>query len=178
MRVKNKFTRFGLWLTNHRPVLYLLLYTWGIVWTAVGLIWSILMLLTFHKPHKHKWGWYFISWFKGGWGFEFGNCFMVAKDVTTVRKYTRHNNNKIVTYKKVYISNELHDHEIGHVAENAILGPFILLFIIIGIIRYWVYNIGYRKNPDRWSYDNYNDLFWYERYANAIGTWGDMNEWS
>ena len=173
--MKNKFTRLGLWLTNHRPVLYLLLYTWGIVWTAVGLIWSVLMLLTFHKPHKHKWGWYFISWFKGGWGFEFGNCFIVAKDVTWVKKQMQYKSSKtkgFVTYKKVFIPNDLHNHEIGHVAENAILGPFILICVLYGVIRYWVYQIGELRNPDRWNWDNYNNLFWYEKYANKIGTMG------
>lgn len=149
---KGKVTRIGYWLANHWWAYFILSYTWGLVWSVVGILWSIIMLITFHKPHIFRTSWYFVSWFKGGWGFELGNCFVISKDCVDDIKNG-----------DLYIL----CHEAGHNYQNAIFGPFFIFLVIAGIVRYWYREIKYYHKGLEPKTD-YDDI-WFEGSATAIG---------
>ncbi len=138
----------GKYIGKHPWLYYLLMYTWGLPFTLLGLLMSIFYLLTFHKPHKYKNSYYFVSYFKGGWGFELGNCFVVSKDTN-------------VEWSMLY------EHEYGHTVENCIYGPLMLWLALTSAVRYWYREIRYYwrgLTPKKW-YDDY----WYEFVATNIG---------
>lgn len=89
--------------------------TWGIIITLLGLLVSLGMLISGHKPHKFGYGFYFE--FGEGWGgLELGPVFIVSKDAAEVTK----------------------QHEAGHGYQNLWFGPFMPLLISIpSAIRYW-----------------------------------------
>ena len=143
----------GTYIGNHPWLYYLLMCTWGLPFTLLGLLMSLVYLLTFHKPHKYKNSYYFVSHFKGGWGFELGNCFVVSKDIHA--KYIHSE------------WNMLYSHEYGHTVENCIYGPAMLLLALTSTIRYWYRELRYFRRglePKTW-YDDY----WYEFVATNIG---------
>lgn len=138
----------SMFLYRHKVIKYILMYTWGLLYSLVGLLVSIVYLLTFHKPHKFKGVYYFISRSEGGWGFEFGNCFLISKDAVD--------------------DLELMGHELGHTYQNCIWGPLMPFIITIpGTIRYWYRELKYYKK-DLEPETDYDDM-WGEGSASAIG---------
>lgn len=139
-----KTIKAGLFLIKHPFIFYILLYTWGIFYTAIGWLISIIMLISFHKPHIYKNRFYFRLRINGGFGFELGSCFLVSKDLDIIE------------------DNEVFNHELGHIYQNAIFGPFMIFLVLFGIIRYW-YFILTKSNKD------YYDI-WLENSATIIGS--------
>ncbi len=142
-----KTYKIGLILIKFPLLYYLLLYTWGIIYSAIGILWSVVMIMTGHKPHYIKGGWYFVSWFNGGWGFELGNCFVISKDAQD--------------------DFELICHEKGHLYQNAIFGLAFIFIVFAGIIRYWYREIHYYKKGIE-PITEYEDI-WFEKSATMLG---------
>ena len=140
-------TKIALFLRRHFWMYYILNYTWGIVMTSVGLLVTIFMLLTGHRPRRYNGAYYFISRLEGGWGVEFGKMFIIAKDCN------------IKSVKDAYILK----HELGHTYQNAIFGPFMLFISIASIIRFW-----YREIKGDKITTDYDDI-WFEDSATYIG---------
>lgn len=105
---------------------YLASFTWGIVYSTVGLLVTLGCLITLHKPHRYKYCWYFTIGKDWG-GVEFGPCFIVCKNAGP----------------------EIYAHEYGHGIQNIILGPlFPILVAIPSAVRYWYREIYFKGLDD------------------------------
>lgn len=90
--------------------------TWGIVMSSIGLIVSLALLITGHRPKKFGFSFYFEVGENWG-GLELGCIFIVNKNP----------------------SEDLLYHESGHTIQNTYLGPlFPFLIGIPSAIRYWL----------------------------------------
>ena len=55
----------GVFLSKHKVLLYILMFTWGLPMSILGLIVSLFMLITGHKPIPYHGVWYFeTKWIK------------------------------------------------------------------------------------------------------------------
>lgn len=132
----------GLFLNKHKWLWYILMFTWGLPMTVLGLLVSCFMLITGHKPKAYHGIWYFeTKWIKWWGGVELGCCF--CKDQEKGER--------------------IQMHELGHLYQ-VILGPlFIFLVAIPSAARYWVRALS--KKPAKTSYDS----IWFERFATNFG---------
>lgn len=124
---------------------WILSFTWGIISTFIGLIISIFMLASLHRPYFYKSSIYFRIG-KGWGGLEFGPFFLVSEDADMPIIY----------------------HEWGHGIQNIILGPlFPFIIQIPSAIRYWYRQFKYHRKhicPPTL----YDDI-WFEGWATKIG---------
>lgn len=119
---------------------YILSFTWGIMMTALGMILSLVMLCTGHRPHKNAYGWYFVTKQNLG-GFNAGPCSIVCENPSA----------------------HMLQHEFGHSIQNCIFGPFIIPFIVLpSVCRFWYREIKHTSSP---AYD----YAWYEGLATLFG---------
>lgn len=127
-------------IVKHKPVFYLLQYTWGLLINAIGLIISLVLLISGHKPHKFGNNYYFTVGKNWG-GLELGVCFLCGE-----LNQTHH----------------LKCHESGHGIQNIIWGPlFPFVISIPSAIRYW-----YRRtHVCKTAYDD----IWFEGQATKLG---------
>lgn len=110
---------------------YLLSFTWGLIMTLCGLIVSIALITTGHKPQKWGWSWYFEVG-DGGCGFSCGPFFFVSKGAT----------------------DSLKNHECGHGIQNAILGPMMVVLTLASMTRFWYREIfGAKTSYDDWWFE-------------------------
>lgn len=127
---------------------WLVSLTWGCIMTALGLIASLLLLCTGHRPYAFGYGYYFIVG-KGWGGVNLGTVFIVSASagLSTLQ------------------------HEAGHGIQNIIFG--ILTPFIVGVpsmVRYWWrrwyvakgYHITKKPLADY-------DAIWFEGQATRIG---------
>ena len=119
--------------------------TWGLPMTLIGLIVSLVLLITGHKPYKFGYTFYFRVGKNWG-GLELGAIFITDQ---TPLKHTLY-------------------HEHGHGFQNCVLG--IIYPFLIGIpsaIRYWYRELKYyRKNKQpSTTYDS----IWFEGQATRLG---------
>lgn len=134
--------KFGIYF-----LFYLIQFTWGILMNLIGLLVSIFMLITFHKPHRIGPSFYFVCRNLEGFGFEIGIFFVVGAD--SEDKY-------IIT------------HEAGHGIQNMIFGPFMLFIVSIpSTIRYWYREIKYYNKGLEPTVDY--DAIWFEGQATRLG---------
>ena len=95
-------------------IFYLLSFTWGIVYSIIGLLVTLIMLVTGHKPKMFKTCWYFIVGNTWG-GCNFGPCIVIGSNCESCLP-----------------------HEFGHAIQNCIFGPtFPFLIAIPSMLRYW-----------------------------------------
>lgn len=129
-----------------KPGFYLLSFTWGSVLTALGLLVSVLMLLTGHKPKRWGYSWYFEVGKKDWGGCEWGPVFIKDKSE----------------------GDHLKNHEFGHGIQNCFFGPFMIFLVSMpSSIRYWSRRIRLKlKKPLKTAYDD----IWFEGQATRLGT--------
>lgn len=130
-------------------IFYLLQLTWGLIMNIYGLLVTIVMLITLHKPHGFGPNYYFILRHAKACGFECGICFCISKDCS---------------------ENNLMLHEAGHSIQNLIFGPLTLFLCAIpSLIRFWYREIIYKIDAERyWKLPSY-DSFWVEHQATKLG---------
>lgn len=129
-------------------VFYLVQLSWGVIMNVFGLLVTIFMLITFHKPHRFGPNYYFRCRKLEGFGFECGICFVIGADCET--------------------DFGLKCHEAGHGVQNMIFGPItIFLCSIPSLIRYWYREIKYYRKglTPKTDYDD----FWVEGQATRLG---------
>lgn len=156
-----QIAKAGQWLYRNIWLYYFLTWTWGLLFTVIGLLWSIVMLVTFHRPRRFHQAWYFISWFKGGWGCNLGPCFIISKDSMWKGRDG-----------SIHIYDDICEHELGHSYQNAIFGPFFIFIAILSVVRFWwraLYTKVTKKDPKT----EYDDVWW-EGSATAIGMYINM----
>lgn len=90
--------------------------TWGCIMTAIGLVVALVMLITFHRPHRLGPAIYFEVG-KGWGGCELGLFFLVSRDSSYNTKC----------------------HELGHGWQNCKFGPIMPFIVSIpSAYRYWM----------------------------------------
>ena len=123
---------------------YILSLTWGIGLTVIGFIASIFVSALGHKPVANQYGVVFVVGKNWG-GLSLGPIMFVSENPSE------------------YVLN----HEFGHSIQNCYFGPFMILFSIMSVVRYW-----YRKAvkimcPDK-KLPPYDGM-WLEGMATSIG---------
>lgn len=143
----NLTVRAGAFLSKHMWLWWVLNFTWGIVWTVIGAFVAAIALMCGGKPSEHhtciainigdNWG-----------GLELGIFFLVANNMgDDWEKHTR-------------------QHEFGHSFQNAIFGPFAIIFCVIpSAVRYWWREIKMANGLTNGPYDR----AWFEGSATTIG---------
>ena len=127
---------------------YLIQLTWGILMNIFGLLVTLFMLITFHKPHRFGPSYYFVCKKLEGFGFEAGICFVVGADCDE-DKY-------------------LMCHECGHGIQNMIFGPLMPFIVSIpSFIRYWYRELKYERKGKIPPTDY--DSIWFEGTATNWG---------
>ena len=121
--------------------------TWGGIMTGIGLIVSIVLLLTGHKPRKFGPNIYFVVGDQWG-GLELGGFFLVSH----------------------YSSIDTIYHEAGHGIQNLIWGPLMPFVISIpSAIRYWYREYLIRSGKKKTSELPPYDSIWFEGQATRWG---------
>ena len=130
----------------NRPAFYILSFTWGALLTSMGLIVSLAMLVTGHRPKKWGYSWYFEIGKKQWGGSEWGPVFL----------------------KDRFESEHINNHEFGHGLQNCVFGPLMPFLISApSSIRYWYRRIQTkRKKTLKTAYDD----IWFEGQATRAGT--------
>lgn len=125
---------------------YLLSFTWGLPMTFIGLIVSLVLVVTGHKPKRHGYCWYFEV--GEGWGgVELGAIFVANKNPST----------------------HIKNHEHGHAIQNCFLGPlFPFVIAIPSVVRYWYRELKYNRKGAT-PPTKYDDI-WFEGNATKLGT--------
>lgn len=133
-------TFFSIVIGKHKVLYYFLSFTWGVIYTLIGLICSLILLCCgckYKKYHKT-----FYQEFKENWGgVSLGMNFVICKNSGESTKA----------------------HEYGHTHQNALLGPFFIFLVAIpSAIRYWYRNIKHISSPSYYA-------IWFEGSASDIG---------
>ena len=139
------------WFFDVQPVtdrkrFYLLSFTWGILMNAAGLIASLAMLVTGHRPKRFGPCIYFEQGKDWG-GMSWGLFLIVNRDP----------------------GERLLAHELGHAMQNCRFGP--LMPLLVGLpssLRWWARKLWKRvtgREPKR-PYD----AAWFEGQATAVGS--------
>lgn len=129
-----------------KKAFYFLSFTWGLLYTLVGLFIAFAMIMTGHKPKKWGWSIYFETGKKPWGGAEWGPVFLKDK----------------------YSGDSLKNHEFGHAIQNCCFGPLMIPLVTLpSTMRYWFRRISERlgKKPAK-PYDS----IWFERQATQLGT--------
>ena len=126
---------------------WLISLTWGGVMTAIGLIVSVVLLITGHKPKRFGYTFYFEVGNNWG-GLELGAIF--------------------ITDRKPLMHTLCHEH--GHGFQNlcwGILYPFVIW--IPSATRYWYREYLVRSGKKKWSELPDYDSIWFEGQATRWG---------
>lgn len=132
---------------------YLLSFTWGAIYTFIGLLVLLVIRLFFNRlieEYRIVAGRIAIITKKALSGaFELGIVYVIDKDCM-----------------ELY---ELHAHEIGHSIQNAWFGPFFIILAIVGVIRFhlwdWLSERHYKKHGEYLDYYG----VWFEAQATELG---------
>lgn len=137
-------------IIKNRVLFYVLNLTWGLPLTIAGLLVTLVLLITGHKPKKHGYCWYFEIG-KSAWGgVELGLCFL--KD-----KWPDENN-------------RIKSHEMGHGVQNCYFGPLMLFIVCLpSACWYWYREIIYRTNMEKYKKLPPYDSVWFEASATKLG---------
>lgn len=128
-------------------LLWIASLTWGLPLTLVGLLATITLLITGHKPKRFHQCIYFTVGHNWG-GVNFGPVFIVDN----------------------YASEKTWRHECGHGLQNIMLGPLMPFVIAIpSAIRYW-YRVYLVKKKKKANYElPPYDSIWFEGWATKLG---------
>lgn len=127
-----------------KTLFYILQFTWGLPLNIIGFIIALFLIITGHKPKRHKLCLYFeVGEYWGG--LELGFFFLIDKVSSTHTK----------------------NHEVGHAIQNSWFGPFFLILWIAGAIRYNYRNLIRKINPNKKLPDY--DSIWFEGQATKLG---------
>ncbi len=136
--------RGGMYLSRHKALYYFLNFTWGILPVIGGLIVSVFMMITGHKPRKYHGIWYFEA------GKNWGGVILGLAAIKC-------RNSSVF---------QICSHELGHSYQNAILGPFAMFLVFIASnTRYWIHRIRQKLKLKNKPYD----LIWFEGNATDLG---------
>ena len=145
LKFYNITNALALKLSRHMFLFWLLSFTWGSICTILGLLLTVILLISGHKPHKYQTTWYFNVGTSWG-GLEMGTMFIKDKN-----------------------SLNLEAHEYGHTFQNAIYGPFYVFIAISSAIRYWYREYLFRYNLSKYQELCDYDSIWFEGSATVIG---------
>ena len=130
-------------LHKNKWLYYILMFTWGLLMSLIGLIVTISLLIGGQKPYGIYGVWKFEI--KEHWGGADLGC-MYVRDTTSSESVDRH--------------------ETGHSYQNCILGPlFPFVVAIPSAIRYWDRKRREKKGETLKPYDS----IWFEGSASDIG---------
>ena len=123
----------------------ILSWLWGCDLTLIGFLTSLVLIAMGYHPYRYrKYFWCFEIGERWG-GISLGPFIFVQKNADY----------------------DLKDHEIGHSIQNCIYGNFTMLIVHIpSIIRYWYYELYYRKHG---VYPGNYYSIWFERQASEFG---------
>lgn len=123
---------------------YILSLTWGIGLTVIGFIASIFVSALGCKPTANQYGVVFVVGKNWG-GLSLGPIMFVSENPTE------------------YVLN----HEFGHSIQNCYFGPFMILFSLFSVVRYWYRKFIKLTKPNK-KLPPY-DSMWLEGMATSIG---------
>lgn len=132
---------------ENRFAFYLLSFTWGLLWTMIGLLTALFIVIVFRKEvlvvnHQGRLGIHFTEK-------NFGGASIGVVIITSGRS----------------VSPEIVKHELGHTIQSAWFGPlFIPLIAIPSGIRYQ-----YRMRTKKPLKTEYDDI-WFEGQATRLGS--------
>lgn len=136
----NLCEKTGVYFSKHLWLYWLLMFTWALPMTLIGLLVTLVLLIAGKKPERYGHSYRFIVGKRWG-GITLGLMF--------IQDEVKSESNAI--------------HEYGHV-HQLILGPFFLLLCgLPSMIRYWW--IEFAKKSNRPFYDE----IWFERSATNLG---------
>lgn len=155
--LENGLTKAGTFIGKHKPLYYILNFTWGLLTNIVGSL-VFLCTLPWRLPRKKN---TFLGALENDlafyshkargktyyWGFSLGVFFFVCMAGSNDER--------------------LKAHEVGHSCQNAILGPLHLFVVDIpSVLRYW-YRLGLERRGKglKTAYDD----IWFEGSATKIG---------
>lgn len=130
-------------LKKNKWLYYILMFTWGLLMSLVGLLVTLVLLIAAQKPYISFGVWKFEI--KESWGGADLGC-MYIRDTTSSESVDRH--------------------EVGHSYQNCILGPlFPFIVAIPSAIRYWDRQRRITNGETLKPYDS----LWFEGGATDIG---------
>lgn len=133
----------AIFLHKNKWLYYILMFTWGLLMSLIGLIATLCFLIGGQKPHGIYGIWKFEV--KERWGGADLGC-MYVRDTTSTEAVDRH--------------------EVGHSYQNCILGPlFPFIVAIPSAIRYWDRQRRIANGETLKPYDS----IWFEGSATDIG---------
>lgn len=139
----NLTLKWTMFISKHRWLYYLLMFTWGLPLTLVGLLTTVFMWFGGQNPQKYYWSYCFKVGKLWG-GFTLGNMFI--RDGKSI--------------------DSLSAHEFGHTIQNTLFGIFgIFLVSIPSTIRFWVRKRKSNKGEILVPYDS----VWFEASATTCG---------
>lgn len=134
-------------------IFYLLSFTWGIIYTLLGLFVLFIIRLFFNRKiqeYRVVAGRIAIITKRNLPGaFELGIAYIADKNTLT--------------------SFRLHAHEIGHSIQNAWFGPFFLIFVIVGAIRFNLWTTLRARHYKKYNKELQYDDLWIEGQATSLG---------
>lgn len=131
---------------ENRVMFYLLSFTWGLLWTMLGLLTALVIVIVFGKEVK-------VTKFQGRLRIHFRN-----------RDFGGASMGVVIITSGNFDDIELIRHELGHTVQSAWLGPlFIPLIAIPSAIRYQYRT--WTKKPLKTDYDD----IWFEGWATRLG---------
>lgn len=156
-KLENGLVRAGTFVWTHKPLYYILNFTWGLLANVVGGL-VFLCLLPWRLPSKS-------NTFLGA--VESGLMFYTHK-TKEIRYYWGFSLGVFIFVCMAGCTNEgLKAHEVGHTCQNAILGPLHLFVVEIpSMIRYW--NRIALERRGKVLQTAYDDV-WFEGSATKIG---------
>lgn len=125
---------------------YVLSFTWGILYTATGLLAALVLIILGFKPKRWGWCWYFEIGRKNWGGAEWGLIFLTDKSESA----------------------RIRNHEFGHAIQNCFFGPFMPIIVSIpSSCRYWTRRV--IESTGRVPKKAYDDI-WFEGQATKMGS--------
>lgn len=130
---------------------YFLSFTWGIIWTVIGLVVFVFALI-FTKKEKRD-----VLMYKGRIVICYPNARFGGISLGIVL---------IVSSTSIRLLN----HELGHTIQNTWFGPFFILLIAIPSgIRYQLFDWLYDRHKRKYNKPLMYDSIWFEAQATRLG---------
>lgn len=125
---------FAKFILKHPLLYYVLNFTWGIIMTVIGLLFTLCMLFCNVTPIRYNLTWYFAFGYYWG-GVSLGITFITDRSG----------------------DNSIAPHEFGHTVQNCLFGPlFPFLIAIPSMIRY--YTVSYEDYEKVWFEKSATDI--------------------
>lgn len=136
----NLCEKTGVYFSKHLILHWILMFTWALPTTILGLLITVILLLAGKRPERYGHAYRFV--FGKNWGgLTMGLMFMQDSS------------------RNDFVAR----HEYGHI-HQIILGPlFLFLVAIPSAIRYWIHTLSKKGNLPAY------DEIWFERSATNLG---------